>query len=737
MNKKWFGIFFLLTFFIFIPNINAAYGDVRYEVTSMELNGNNISFKGWAFIHRTQNYVDYSYANSSFRNTGGGQRIKIIAYANGRQIDEKEVTGGSDYNFYCQMYNFKLKKSECENAYYGRFDPVYGSGSLDGMGNLLGQGSNRCKEGSDSRDQCLYEDIGFDINFDISSWHVSEGTEITFGIMVYNNDYGRWSKKLDLGVVDKNASIDGNSSLQVKPGTLSNYVRVFATSALIRAMDGGYLLFDRNNRLVGSSFDGICNCGDSPRYDCADCHWRVANGVYRVKNVVKSETNEFGLDPGKYVVDLGNNIDGVLWGSWVVSNTTLVLMFGGSAPDNCDVSISSSCNNSTNVISNCQSKESVTVTDYSGAPSIGSKKVSANIKYNVKQDISMSNILTPTTTYAGAGFKFGVMYYNSFTWSKEEPTYSCSEYERVLVSSTTDIDYSASWVCTGYRTEEGREECAKTNPRPTVTVNKYENQWVSSSCSSGYDSLKSSALSSMENSFKAKIKKSDDFENGISFVSNVNGSNLDIYNKECNYEEDKENKKIKMSCIFYLPNYSISNYTGKVSYNNISYPNRGLNNKYYTPIAWSEGKNPYTVMAKIDGLNGLKESSIGTWSEWDTDLSCAINLYPLLGIPKGISYKYLFIYRPIDLNNPFPNRNAGMNWYDWYNNSQNKDRLEKSYNKLQYQITLDSKLVSEIKKYNKNELNNGGYLDWKTIDELGNSSFVDEYFNTKRQNIVK
>ena len=123
---------------------------------------------------------------------------------------------------------------------------------------------------------------------------------------------------------------------------------------------------------------------------------------------------------------------------------------------------------------------------------------------------------------------------------------------------------------------------------------------------------------------------------------------------------------------------------------------------------------------------------------WETDIkNCSITLYPLLGIPKNNSYKYLFIYRPIDLNNPFPNRNAGMNWYDWYNNSQNKDRLEKSYNKLQYQITLDSKLVSEIKKYNKNELNNGGYLDWKTIDELGNSSFVDEYFNTKRQNIVK
>ena len=734
MNKKLFGILLLLTLFIFIPKVSANYGDINYEITSMEIDGNNITFEGWAFIHRTQNYVDYNYANSSFRDTGGGQKIRIIAYANGRRIDEKEVPGGGDYNFYCQMYYFINQKSECINAYHGRF----GDGEFDGF--PLGKGNNTCDTNPTSTNQCLYEDIGFNITFDISNWNVSEADRITFKISARNNNFD-WTTPISLGIVKGTEKVKNNSVINIEEGTVSDYVKVIAKEALVRDRDGGYFLVDSNEKHIGSSFS--INCCNGPRYyasTCPNCHWVGVSSpsVYKVKEIIDDNSkNELGgLNPRKYVVYIKGS-EGILWGSYVTSNKTLALTFGGKSPDNCDVSISSNCNNNTNVTSNCQSNESATSSDYTGSPSIGSKKVSASIKYKIKQDISMANILTPTTTYAGAGFKFGVMYYNSFTWSNEEPTYSCYEYQKVEIGSRSEPNLSVPWVCAQNRTEEGKEACEKNNPRPTIDVPIYENQWVSSSCSSGYDSLKSSALSSMENSFEAKIKKSDDFENGISFVSNVNGNNLDIYNKECNYEEDKENKKIKMSCIFYLPNYSISNYTGKVSYNNISYPNRGLNNKYYTPIAWSEGKNPYTVTAKIDGLNGLKESSIGTWSEWDTDLSCAINLYPLLGIPKGTSYKYLFIYRPIDLNNPFPNRNAGMNWYDWYNNSQNKDRLEKSYNKLQYQITLDSKLVSEIKKYNKNELNNGGYLDWKTIDELGNSSFIDEYFNTKRQNIVK
>ena len=90
-------------------------------------------------------------------------------------------------------------------------------------------------------------------------------------------------------------------------------------------------------------------------------------------------------------------------------------------------------------------------------------------------------------------------------------------------------------------------------------------------------------------------------------------------------------------------------------------------------------------------MDRLKESSViadsknkGTaWTgKWETTLNgassnCAIDLYPLYGQPtkNKDKFKYIFIYRPIDLNNPFPNRNPGMNWYDWYNNTKNKNQI--------------------------------------------------------------
>ena len=60
----------------------------------------------------------------------------------------------------------------------------------------------------------------------------------------------------------------------------------------------------------------------------------------------------------------------------------------------------------------------------------------------------------------------------------------------------------------------------------------------------------------------------------------------------------------------------------------------------------------------------------GTWE--DTFTNCDINLYTLIsGIPK-------FVYRPIDINNPFPNRNAGINWYDWWSVNRNQEKLKNS-----------------------------------------------------------
>ena len=104
--------------------------------------------------------------------------------------------------------------------------------------------------------------------------------------------------------------------------------------------------------------------------------------------------------------------------------------------------------------------------------------------------------------------------------------------------------------------------------------------------------------------------------------------------------------------------------------------------------------------------------------------SCRVNVTSRLYKPDQ-SNKYAFIYRPIDLNNPFPNRNAGINWYDWYSIQSNKDRLKSSYSKLEYQVELDNQSVSKIKEYNKNY----NYLDWTGINEkTEKSNFINNYF---------
>ena len=136
--------------------------------------------------------------------------------------------------------------------------------------------------------------------------------------------------------------------------------------------------------------------------------------------------------------------------------------------------------------------------------------------------------------------------------------------------------------------------------------------------------------------------------------------------------------------------------------------------------------------AKMDGVDGI--SWTGNWD--DTFDNCSIELYPLLykyGDPDDNKTKvYNFIYRPIDIKNPFPNRNAGINWFDWYNVERNKESLEDTYSKMQYKVILDNQTIASIKNYNKNS----NYLDWGSVADTGKSTFIDEYFDIKRENIT-
>lgn len=703
MKKKIFlFLFIIITSLSLLENVKAEKGNcgaVRYDVTNLNIRDEKITFTGWAFINCTQNYTDYKGNDSSIVKSGGGQKIKIRAIdSNGNQVgSEKEVNGSIvnniNYNFYCQQYYFQTEKSECQKAYNGTF-PSSGW-------------NNRCTDGVASS-QCLYQNIGFSITFNTSEWNVEDGTQIRFQIAVtnrdyqnkYNRSYSNW-ETLSLNKAIK-PDIKNNPNIEIVKNSSGESVKVIIFEGIFRDINGNYVVE------TSDGTKGSCAHVRKDYAHCAPYSWSdaVEGEVYKIssstigafKNGYSASTiNEFKIlgntttySPGRYIVYVekgwrgerkrypGSDKEMVLYASWVKPTGEFVIkVYNDKKCKPSQPNIKASCNSSSSSFSS--TCEELTVKTNDANDEIKSK---ANVK--ISQTGSITTILTPTNTYAGGGFKFGIMYHNTISWSLVK------QYKGTIEDITKEMQA------------------------------KLKENFVDGF---GLKNVKFGNEQIPDDYFKQNIKcqETGSFTNGNTLTT---------------------------MCIVYLPNSVVEEYTGKVTYKQGD--NLGLNNKYYTPIDWDSNKK-YEIVATISGMDRLKESSVkadskdknkvwtGTW-EYTLNGSkdnCDINLYPLYGQPTGgkKNLKYTFIYRPIDLNNPFPNRNPGMNWYDWYNIERNKERLESSYNREQYSITLDSQKTSEIKKYNKDELNKGGYFDWKTI-ENGQSSFVDKYFDKKRDNIV-
>lgn len=282
------------------------------------------------------------------------------------------------------------------------------------------------------------------------------------------------------------------------------------------------------------------------------------------------------------------------------------------------------------------------------------------------QTATLTNILTPTKIYQGGGIKLGFMYYNTVKWNfSEDEQYGNDDSEiRGLLEST-----------------------------------------------------KLKSLDELKNDIVVEVSLKD--ENGVEI------GKIDNIQKSCEQTgKFKEGETVTTTCTFLLPESIVDLGTGKVNYINSSV--QGINNEYYTPITYTGELSLYAKISNISVLTGV-DGWIDKWEltyDGEKDDSCKVNVTSRLYKPNQKN-EYAFIYRPIDLNNPFPNRNAGINWYDWYSIQSNKDRLKSSYSKLEYQVELDNQSVSKIKEYNKEN----NYLDWKGInEETEKSDFINNYF---------
>lgn len=680
MKKKYILVIIVL-FLSLMGKVNADMGDLRYDITDLTISDNKITFKGWAFIHKTQNFVTINkldqngnktneVLNVSLSNgktvtgstTNGGQRIYIIAYyidGNGREvtIETKDVEGQSnpDYNFYYQMYYSSSTKSKevKPRVYNGEYNPFTNAK----------ENVNTCAiKSSNDWVQCYYEDISFNITFDVTSsnWqNVSEDVNVYFKIAATNNDYKEKAKvnsnnlnkditKYESLYIRENLLIGKNSEtsyIKVDKRNLSTTVKFIATTAWIS--DIGFSDLDSSNSrmckgVTDYTYNLVTSGGDKQGFK---------NGF------LASKMNDFPKNtkgPGRLLIKTSGNNGGICypgssktmaaWASWVKPSGELSFKINVKNDKKCEVKEPTSnndmtCNNLTNLSSNCD-KLTVRSGNSSAIVKISQTGYISNI---FKSTLVNTDSKYDASSYDGGWFKYGIIYYNVVSW----------DIVKLYQGNANDIN--------------------------------------------------------ME--MQKKILSLRDFGENIK-LSLIGLEDISSLVKICSESGSfTKGNKLITTCTFFLPDSIVDN-TGKVSYSE-DVNNSSINSRYYIPLKERE----HQVSVTVDGLSRLKDirndskdKSTSWFGTWKISNTCKLKVINRFYEPSGDNdidsngkLKYKFIYRPIDLSNPFPNRFPGVNWYTWYIVERNKDKktLEESYKKIEYYTKLDNKTISEIKSYNK------------------------------------
>lgn len=668
--KKHFILIFFLFFCSFISNVHASYGELRYEITEMNIDDKGVRFKGYAFIHQTNNYVTvYKRDEKGNENknitvaTDGGQKVKICAYddkdKNNQKCVEYECKNDTEYNFYYQMFY--------QNGTY-RLETYNNSDQ------------NKC-EGDHGH--CYYEDMSFEIYIELAEW-LEKDAEVKFTISAFNNNYGKYTEEKEIYVTD--GAIDkkdiSNGKIKVKPDTTFTAVKFIAKNALWQKVSKSgsagfygktgetYKIYNLNegNYKNGYESEAMNSCFKGT------CFLQNTKGPGRYTFCVNKNTGSDGCSGESNESDFcneckkGPNEIYSAFGSWVMPDGQTSLIIEVESDKKCEVSEPTDdkemkCNNWTNLSSTCNE-----LTVRNGNSSATVKIVQNGYISNIfKSNLVNNDKDYDASSYDGGWFKYGIIYYNEVSW----------ELRNLSQGNENEIEEAMQ-----YRLKE----------------------------------------------------KLSDFEVNLNLTINgLDGSRLI---KKCTESgEFKNGKKLVTVCTFFLPDIDAISSTGKVSYKE-SDDNDNINNKYYIPFNEKEHKHSVSVI--LTGLSRLsenqatkdsKEQNKEWFGTWKIDTGCNLKVVNRLYNPPGGGdgkLKYKFIYRPIDLSNPFPNRFPGVNWYSWYIIEKNKDKktLEDSYKKLEYYTQLDNKTISEIKKYNK-ENTYFGEVDedfFKTyIKEGGNS----------------
>lgn len=650
MKKYGLLLVLILTFFCLNRTVFAAYGEINYRITSINIRNEKLTFNGWAFIGTTNN------------TSNNQHQIKISAYRKkDKKLLETKTASGSDsggHNFYsefCFKYTHTDGKYRCDYT---------NETSKDKELKCDADEDTAYSEGRYGDMDCHYRDMDFSIQFDISKWDIEGETEVYFEISAYNTWYGKWTTPVRLAV-DKTVADKLPNRGMIKKATLSSYGKFIPFQGMLRES------YD-NPKWIS------CTVGNCSRAI------GVRNETYEISNFrddVTVDSNGIVISSGFYAIKTENEQKGdgeyypctsdncttqhIAPASWLIPNGDFILIINNSK---CDVD-----NHKDKAALDCNS--AVTINSICNKLSVygNSGDTSASAIVRIDETGYVSNLLTPTSLYNGGGFKFAFVYRNTIKWSY----------------------VSKSWT-------------GNDNTRENIINSEMTNK-----------------VKTLAN-FTSGVKLSNvKFNNGV-----IDGS---LFNVQCTESGSFTNDNtLVTTCVMSLPDSTLKDYTGDVVYSHSGIAN--VINKYYVPLNfWGS----YKIRATFGGLDRLTENSATgdskergkSWTgDWSMPLSnnntCNINVYPLFSDQGG----YKFVYRPITVNNPFPDRNPGFNWYDWWkgsNSGYNQNRMKTTYDddKLEYYSKLSKVTISEImKKYGSKN-----YLSWEGIDDKEKSSFVDNF----------
>ena len=414
-------------------------------------------------------------------------------------------------------------------------------------------------------------------------------------------------------------------------------------------------------------------------YETKEISWQVTKSEVKAKKYEKKKTNYYLCDYSNLIEINPKPLPGILFNSITLFSKTQ--------------SIALNCNDYDYTTSNatCDTQKLC--------------KVSRTFIYTVEDGINESEVIAPVTKKIECEQKA------ANEAKKEAAKYRGASYQ-VELSDSNDINGTETEMIAGEEVSvSGNLSSGTTSGKATYTY-AYKNNRACIDVRTSKVTYKKDKCGTEE--IEIKNTTINGFEHWHYFIplNTKSNQNAEINLLPLGSLEVRQ-------CLYVMQNNPIGE--GKTSYVDLIIKTNGtnFNGDYYKGESASED-------IKEINKNGCKLTS-------KIKINVQQRFYNEVEDANGnITFKgFNFYYKPIDINDPFPN---GINntsiWYDWSINDKKNPNLSKSYEEATYVAQI--KNASEVRKYTKDN----PYTSWDNMYTNGVSTFIEnEGIVTRTDNV--